>query len=175
MNRSKFTQAAWILILSLFVVSAAFAVNAPKAPKASANTIANGLAICGCGKIFAPTTETEYLKVDGKDYACCSPACHDMAMKDPKTAAAMAQTNMAQILNQLTHMNLGVANVIAVTDKGTQAICGCGKVFTIDGTTEYLQQNGKSYACCSHGCHEMASKDVAAAVQMVEKNIANLH
>ncbi len=64
--------------------------------------------------------------------------------------------------------------MIAVTEKGTKALCGCGKQFVIDETTEYLNYDGKSYACCTHACHEMAAKDLPGAVQAVEKQLAML-
>ena len=52
------------------------------------------------------------------------------------------------------------------------AVCGCGKVFQPNASTKYIEANGKSYACCSDKCHEMASKDPAAAAKMAEDNTA---
>ena len=159
---------AGVLLLALSV--AALASPPPKAEKPAANT----LAVCGCGMVFVPDEKTEYVSFGGKQYACCTHECHEMAMKDPAACAKMSEQNTAQTVNQLTHLNLGVANVVAVTEKGTKALCGCGKKFTIDETTEYLQYGGKSYACCTHQCHEMAAKDPAASAKSFEEQLQKM-
>jgi hypothetical protein len=133
---------------------------------------ANMVAVCGCGATFIPDQNTKYIEHGGKHYACCTDACHQMASKDPAAAAAMADKMTAGKANQLAHVKLAVANVTAVTEKGTKAVCGCGKGFAIDETTEYLKVDGESYACCSHACHEMASKDPAASAKMAREQMA---
>ena len=54
------------------------------------------------------------------------------------------------------------------------AVCGCGKVFTPNASTKYVEYEGKSYACCSDPCHEMAAKDPAAAAKMAEEHMAKM-
>lgn len=51
-------------------------------------------AVCACGKKFNVDATTEYLKADGESFACCSHACHEMAAKDPASAAAAARANL---------------------------------------------------------------------------------
>lgn len=122
----------------------------------------NSVAVCGCGMVFSPDANTKYIEHEGHKYACCTEGCHAMASKDPAAAAKSSQAAVDK-LTTLSHMKLGVANVYSVTEVGTHAMCGCGKKFNIDATTEYLKVDGESYACCSHACHEMASKDPAGA------------
>lgn len=56
------------------------------------------------------------------------------------------------------------------------AVCGCGKVFTPNASTEYIKIGDKSYACCSHECHEqavaMAAKDPAGTAKMMNEKTA---
>jgi YHS domain-containing protein len=179
--RDRRTQAAALAMAALSVVGAVvvFAGSNPmpaaKAamPHAENMLWANSLAVCGCGKVFRPDAKTEYISYGGKQYACCSHECHEMAMKAPADAAAMSEKQMAATIEELMHLNLGVANVIAVTEQGTRALCGCGKEFMIDPMTKYLEVDGKSYACCSPGCHDMAAKDPAASVKMFEAKLAS--
>jgi YHS domain-containing protein len=158
-----------VLIVMLLAVTA-LASDQSKTFKPAANT----LAVCGCGKAFMPNEKTEYVSYNGKDYACCTHQCHEMAAKDPASCAKMSEKMTAQKMAQLVHLNLAVANVTAVTEKGTKALCGCGKQFIIDETTEYLQHEGKSYACCTHECHEMAAKDPAGSVKAFQKQMAEM-
>lgn len=137
----------------------------------TAATGANTLAVCGCGKVFVPDQNTLYIKSGDKEYACCSKGCHDMAMKDPAAAARMSEAAFRDKLTELNSLKLAVANVTAVTEKGTKALCGCGKEFIIDETTEYINHEGKSYACCTHACHEMAAKDPAGSVKMFKEKL----
>lgn len=144
-----------VLAAIMFLALAAGVVQAGDAP-------ANTMAVCGCGMVFAPDSTTKYIEHEGHKYACCTEGCHAMASKDPAATAKMMQAAMDKMVN-LSHMKMGVANVVGVTDMGTMAVCGCGKKFNVDNTTEYLKVEGESYACCSHACHEMASKDPAGA------------
>lgn len=164
----KFVLIGGLLVLALSLAAMQAWASPPKAEKPAANY----LAVCGCGKVFVPNSRTEFISYGGKQYACCTHECHEMAAKDPAAAAKMSDQMTAQTMSQLSHLNLGVANVIAVTEKGTKALCGCGKKFTIDETTEYLSYGGKSYACCTHQCHEMAAKDPAAAAKSFEKQMS---
>ncbi len=184
MRNSGRTQPIAVLLATTLVaigLVAALAAGSPSAtskasmPKTHAANVlaANSLAVCACGKVFTPDAKTEYLSYGGKEYACCSHACHEMAAKDPAGAAAMADKRMAQTVEELAHLNLGVANVIAVTEQGTRALCACGREFTIDSTTPYLEYDGKSYACCSAGCHDMAAKDPATSAKMFEAKLAS--
>lgn len=59
----------------------------------------NTMAVCGCGKVFVPNERTEYLKVGGKSYACCSHECHVEAEKNPKASVKMWETAMARFAN----------------------------------------------------------------------------
>ncbi len=140
-----------LVALSLAVPAATWAGDA-----------ANSLSVCGCGMVFTPDANTKYIEFEGQKYACCTEGCHAMASKDPAAAAKSTQAAVDKMVT-LSHMKMGVANVYSVTEVGTHAMCGCGKKFNIDATTEYLQVDGESFACCSHACHEMASKDPAAA------------
>jgi len=103
-----------ILAFALSLCSFAMAGNEPtgvksETPKAKTMTgqmpghgmkmAANEVAVCGCGKVFAPDATTKYLEYDGKSYACCTEGCHAMAMKDPAAAAKMAEENTAKLLN----------------------------------------------------------------------------
>jgi hypothetical protein len=54
------------------------------------------------------------------------------------------------------------------------AVCACGKVFHPDANTKFIEANGKSYACCSDKCHEMGSKDPAAAAKMADDHMAKM-
>jgi len=155
----------------VMVVVLAVAVMASASPaKAAANT----LAVCACGKIFVPDAGTPYLTVGDKQYACCSKACYDLAAKDAAGSAKMAEQVTAHILGQLSHMKVEVGNVIAITDKGTKALCGCGKEFFIDQSTTYIKQGSKAYACCTQACHDMAAKDPSAAVKNFEQQLAQM-
>ena len=69
-------------------------------------------------------------------------------------------------------MALSPLSVNADMPKGqtmnSMAVCGCGMVFTPSADTKYIEVNGKSYACCTEGCHKMASKDPAGAAKMAD-------
>lgn len=151
----------------LLLAIAAFIATTEIATAEGANT----LAVCGCGKVFVPDQNTLYIKFGDKEYACCSKGCHDMAMKAPAEAAKMSEAALQDKLTELNSLKLAVANVTAVTEKGTKALCGCGKEFIIDETTEFINNEGKSYACCSHACHEMAVKDPAGTVKMFKEKL----
>lgn len=171
MHRNRVSYLAVAVLLALTVAVPAVAADGAKP---AANQFANNFAVCACGKVFVPDAATEYISAGGKQYACCTHACHEMAMKDAAASAKMAEDQTRQLIAQLTHLKLGVGNVIAVTERGTKAVCACGKQFTIDETTEYLSHDGKSYACCSHACHAMAAKDIPGSVKAVEKQLTSL-
>ncbi|MBI5867104.1 MAG: hypothetical protein HZB43_02230 [candidate division Zixibacteria bacterium] len=78
----------------------------------------------------------------------------DKASAAPK-ASATAKTHA---------MGSPVANEIAV--------CGCGKIFVPDASTQYLEYSGKRYACCTEGCHKMAAANPEAAAKMSDENLA---
>ncbi len=80
MNRFRLTCLAGSLLLALILSLPAAAADSPKI---AVNQVANDIAVCACGKIFVPDATTEYLSANGKQYACCTHACHEMAMKDP--------------------------------------------------------------------------------------------
>jgi YHS domain-containing protein len=65
-------------------------------------TLANGVAVCGCGKVFIPDATTKYISVDGKEYACCSDPCHEKMSQSPAAAAKMADDNKAKLLAQFS-------------------------------------------------------------------------
>ncbi len=54
------------------------------------------------------------------------------------------------------------------------AVCGCGKVFTPTADTKYVEVNGKSYACCTEGCHKMAMTNPEAAAKMSDDVMAKM-
>jgi YHS domain-containing protein len=159
------------LLACLLAIAIAFVGIAPAVSMAKEGAAANTVAVCGCGKIFVPDAGTKYITHDGKEYACCTEACHAMASKDPAGAAKMGEAAMAHMMAQ-SQTRMTVGNVLSVTDKGTKAMCGCGKGFMIDETTQYLSLDGESYACCSKACHEMASKDPAKAVRAAKDQMA---
>lgn len=152
-----------VLATLLLLALAAGVVQAGDAPS-------NTMAVCGCGMVFTPDANTKYIEHEGHKYACCTEGCHALASKDPAAAAKMSQTAMDRVMN-LSHMKMGVANVVSVTEGGTTAVCGCGKKFNVDTTTEYLKVDGESYACCTHACHEMAAKDPAGAAAAAKANM----
>lgn len=82
------------------------------------------------------------------------------AQDDMKKDKAMKKAEKTEA----AHMHAPVANTIAV--------CGCGMVFMTDEDTPYLEVNGKSYACCTEQCHEMASAAPEKAAEMAEANTA---
>ena len=158
--------------LAMVAVGTVYAVPG----KSSGKTwTANTIAVCGCGKVFVPNSETQYLTVNGKQYACCTQTCHAkasaMAAKDPAGFTKHAETVTAQNIARLTNFQWGVQNVTGVSEEGTTARCGCGMEFTVSDKTEYITYDGKSYACCTHQCHEMAAKDPAKAVQSFQKQM----
>ncbi|MEW5701835.1 MAG: hypothetical protein AB1792_06360 [Candidatus Zixiibacteriota bacterium] len=150
----------------------AFPLAMSSAAHADQSKAANSVAVCGCGKVFTPDDKTEYVTANGKYYACCSHTCHEMAAKDPAAAARMAEAATAK-LTGTARVDLAVANVVAVTDKGTKAVCGCGKEFVIDPSIPYLEVDGESYACCGKACHEMALKDPKAAAKATRERLAS--
>jgi len=160
-------QMAAVVMVAVLAVAVLASASPVKSP-------ANTLAVCACGKVFVPDAGTPYLTVGDKQYACCSKACHDMAAKDAAASAKMAEQVTAQTLAQMSHMKMEVGNVIAITDKGTKALCGCGKEFFIDQSTTYIKQGSKAYACCTQACHDMAAKDPAAAVKSFEQQLAQM-
>ena len=58
--------------------------------------------------------------------------------------------------------------------QNTMAICGCGAVFTPTADTKYIELNGKSYACCTEGCHKMASGQPEMAAKMSDDAVAKM-
>lgn len=56
----------------------------------------------------------------------------------------------------------------------TMAVCGCGMVFTPTAETKYIEFNGKSYACCTEGCHKMASGQPEMAAKMSEEAVSKM-
>jgi hypothetical protein len=53
-------------------------------------------------------------------------------------------------------------------------VCACGMVFKPNSNTKYFTYEGKEYACCSDGCHEMGLKDPAKAAKMADDNMAKM-
>ncbi len=86
------------------------------------------------------------------------------AMAADQAAAPKAEKKEAAAKTK--HTGGMAANVVAV--------CACGKVFTPTAETKYLTVDGKKYACCSDGCHEMGMKDPAKAAKMAEENMAKV-
>ncbi len=101
-----------ILVLALALVfSQAFAKGetaktTTAKPTATKTQAANVFAVCGCGKVFTPNANTEYVKVGDKSYACCSHECHEqavaMVVKDPVGTAKMMNEKTAQALEKLS-------------------------------------------------------------------------
>lgn len=56
----------------------------------------------------------------------------------------------------------------------TLAVCGCGMVFTPTADTKYIEHEGKSYACCTEGCHKMASGQPEMAARMSNEAVAKM-
>jgi len=72
--------------LSILVLVAAFACSIASGAAMAETKAENAVAVCGCGKVFVPTAQTEYFKVGDKSYACCSHECHVAAMSNPGAA-----------------------------------------------------------------------------------------
>jgi hypothetical protein len=53
-------------------------------------------------------------------------------------------------------------------------VCACGMVFKPNANTKFFTYEGKDYACCSDGCHEMGMKDPAKAAKMADDNMAKM-
>lgn len=88
-------QRAVILIAAVALMMVMLSAPATFADQKAANT----LAVCGCGKVFVPDATTEYLSYGGKQYACCTHACHQMAEKDPAGSAKMWQAAYTKIMS----------------------------------------------------------------------------
>lgn len=54
------------------------------------------------------------------------------------------------------------------------AVCGCGMVFTTTADTKYVEFGGKSYACCTEGCHKMAMNNPEAAAKVSDEAVAKM-
>lgn len=160
-------------VLTVLTIALACALVMPVATLAKEGGSANTVAVCGCGKVFVPDANTKYLTHEGKSYACCTAACHEMASKDAAAAAKMSEAALAGMLEK-SRTKMTVANVVSVTDKGTKAMCGCGKGFMIDETTQYLTVDGAHYACCTKACHEMAAKDPAKAAKAAKAQMTSM-
>lgn len=133
--------------------------------------VSNTMAICGCGMVFTPTADTKYIEFNGKSYACCTEGCHKMASGNPEMAASMSEQAVAK-MRMKAATKVAVANVISVDEKGTQALCGCGKEFALASDTPYLKAGDDTWACCSKACHEMASKDPAKSSAMFKEQMS---
>jgi len=77
-------------------------VKAEGAATASHKFFGNTLAVCGCGKVFAPDANTKYIENMVTKYACCSDTCHEMASKDPAATARKATEQTGRVLTQLS-------------------------------------------------------------------------
>ena len=85
---------------NLLILALAMALSVGLAAGVLAETKAdNTVAVCGCGKVFVPTAQTEYLKVGSKAYACCSHECHVKASANPGGAAKMWDAAMTRFAN----------------------------------------------------------------------------
>ena len=146
--------------LSLFAVSAV-------ASPAQGNTIA----ICGCGTVFTPNADTEYITHEDVRYACCSEGCHKMASENPAKAAKMARTKTQEAITG-AQTPVHVANVIEVTKDGAVAMCGCGMKVAVNDKTVYLDGDDKAFATCSSGCRDHLAGDIVKAAKMIDAKIA---
>jgi hypothetical protein len=91
-------------------------------------------------------------------------------------APAMADDTKAAPA-KMEHKEIGAKTVAAGMHHHNMAsnevaVCACGKLFQPNAGTKYIEANGKTYACCSDKCHELGSKDPAAAAKMAEENTA---
>ena len=146
--------------LSLFTASA-------NAAPAAGNTIA----VCGCGKVFTPNADTEYITHEGVRYASCGEGCHKMASENPAKAAKMAEVKTKEAIAG-AQMPVQVANVIEVTKDGAVAMCGCGMKVAVNDKTVYLDGGDKAYATCSSGCRDHLAADVDKAAKMIDAKMA---
>ena len=143
-----------------------FSASANASPPAG-----NTMAVCGCGKVFTPNADTEFITHEGVSYACCSEDCHMMASKKPAMAAKMAKAKTQEaVANVQTPMH--VANVIEITKDGAVAMCGCGMKVAVNDKTVYLDADDKAYATCSSGCRDHLTADVTKGVKMIDAKIA---
>lgn len=73
-------------------------VNAELQVSGTVNGFANGVAVCGCGKVFAPSASTKNFAVNGKQYACCSEECHKkLATMNAADAAKLCESQIAKL------------------------------------------------------------------------------
>lgn len=78
------------------------AVKAEGTASTAQKLYGNAFAVCACGKVFTPDSNTKYIENMGTKYACCSDACHEMAMKDPAATARKATEQTGRVLTQLS-------------------------------------------------------------------------
>lgn len=77
--------------------------------------------------------------------------------------------NLSTLAALLTVFVFSASPANAQQPENMVAVCGCGKVFTVDGSTLFMTVDGKRYACCSQKCHEVGMQNPRAAVaQWVE-------
>ncbi|MEW6050106.1 MAG: hypothetical protein AB1644_03470 [Candidatus Zixiibacteriota bacterium] len=84
---------------------------------------------------------------------------------DPAKPAAQPEAKKETTAKPMAHQHT-YANEVAV--------CGCGKLFVPDANTKYIEYKGKEYACCTEGCHKMASGNPEAAAKASEEQLAKL-
>jgi len=156
---SVMTAVLTVAPLSIFSASA----NAAPPP-------GNTIAVCGCGKVFTPNADTEFITHEGVSYACCSEDCHMMASKNPAMAAKMAKAKTEEALAHV-QTPMQVANVIEITKDGAVAMCGCGMKVAVNDKTVYLDADDKTYATCSSGCRDHLAGDVAKAMKTIDAKI----
>ncbi len=98
------------VILSLMLALMAIMISTTAAsaePKA-----ANSVAVCGCGKVFVPSASTQYFTYNGKQYACCSDKCHQMAVADPAGAARMWSAAYTTVMSGNANINNSGTNTM---------------------------------------------------------------
>lgn len=160
-------------LMTVVLVAAPFSIVTT--PAVAAPPVGNTIAVCGCGAIFTPTAETQYIEYDGKRYACCSEGCHKMASKDEAKAGKSAKIKTANAISG-ARIPMQVANVIEITRDGARALCGCGATVTLGKSANYLEAGEKTFAACSKECRDYLAKDIAKATRMIEAKLAeHLH
>ena len=73
----------------------------------SAVKVANSLAVCRCGMVFAPTTSTQSFTHEGSQYMVCSDVCYKTASSDPTQAAKDTQGYVRKFIAQASTPSTG--------------------------------------------------------------------
>ncbi len=107
------------------------------------------MAMCGCGKEFEVTDKSMVMKGSPAMY-CCSPECHEHAMKMSKEEM---EKGMAEWSTKF--MAVEMPSNMKMAGEKKMATCGCGTEFEVTDKSPMIWENGVKMYCCTDKCHEM--------------------